>query len=58
MPPENAKPSTRRRPTQPLKKFKFGILADKVTGPIPDFFEPMPEEELELWEGGTTEPAR
>lgn len=57
MPPENEKPSTRRRPTQPLK-FKFGILADKVTGPIPDFFEPMPEEELELWEGGSAEPAR
>lgn len=33
-------------------RFKFGILADKVKGPIPDFLEPMSEEELQLWEGG------
>lgn len=31
-------------------KFKLGILEGKVKGPIPDFLEPMPEEELQLWE--------
>lgn len=38
----------------PAKKTKvrFGSLAGKV-GEIPDeFFEPMSEEELRLWEGG------
>ena len=33
-------------------KFKLGALKGKVKGPIPDFFEPMSEEDLELWEGG------
>jgi prevent-host-death family protein len=31
--------------------FKFGILADQLSGPPPDFFEPMSEEELRAWEG-------
>jgi prevent-host-death family protein len=34
------------------KKFKLGILADQLKGPIPDFLEPMSEEDLRLWEGG------
>ncbi|MDO9384875.1 MAG: type II toxin-antitoxin system prevent-host-death family antitoxin [Hyphomicrobiaceae bacterium] len=34
------------------KKFKFNALKGRVKGPIPDFFEPMSEEDLELWEGG------
>ena len=34
------------------KTFKLGILADQLKGPIPDFLEPMSEEELCLWEGG------
>jgi prevent-host-death family protein len=34
------------------KKFKLGILADQLKGPIPDFLEPMSEEDLHLWEGG------
>ena len=33
------------------KPFVYDILADKVKGPLPDFFEPMDEEELALWEG-------
>ncbi len=28
------------------------MLKGKVKGPIPDFFEPMSEEDLKLWEGG------
>jgi prevent-host-death family protein len=31
--------------------FRFGVLAGKV-GRVPDFFEPLPAEELDLWEGG------
>lgn len=36
----------------PIKKpsFKIGILEGKLAGPGPDFFEPMKEEDLELWE--------
>ncbi len=33
------------------RKFQFGGLEDKL-GDAPDFFEPMSEEELRLWEGG------
>ncbi len=38
----------------PVEKrpFKFDLLAGRVTGPIPDFLEPMSEDELALWEGG------
>jgi prevent-host-death family protein len=32
--------------------FKFGTLKHLLKGPIPDFLEPMPEDELRLWEGG------
>ena len=35
----------------PKRPFKIGILADQLKGPGPDFFEPMAEEELALWEG-------
>jgi prevent-host-death family protein len=35
----------------PQGQFKFGVLADELTGPVPDFFEPMSEDELALWEG-------
>jgi prevent-host-death family protein len=30
---------------------KFGTLSHILTGPIPDFLEPMSEDELRLWEG-------
>ena len=36
----------------PKGKFKFGILHDQLKGEMPDFLEPMSEEELKLWEGG------
>ncbi len=35
----------------PAQKFKFGVLKDQLTGPGPDFFEPLPDDELALWEG-------
>ncbi len=35
----------------PKSSFKIGILEGKVTGEGPDFFEPMSEEDLALWEG-------
>lgn len=38
---------------EPYKKpkFKFGILEGQL-GEGPDWFEPMSEEDLKLWEGG------
>ncbi len=36
----------------PLKRgFVFDVLADKLKGPMPDFFEPTSKEDLALWEG-------
>jgi prevent-host-death family protein len=35
----------------PQSGFRFGVLAGKLGTP-PDFFEPLPPEGLELWEGG------
>lgn len=31
--------------------FTIGILKDELAGTAPDFFEPMSEDELALWEG-------
>ena len=31
--------------------FKVGILKDQISSDIPDFLEPMNEDELRLWEG-------
>ncbi|ATU92673.1 MULTISPECIES: type II toxin-antitoxin system Phd/YefM family antitoxin [Phyllobacterium] len=36
----------------PKSRFKIGILEGQLLGDGPDFFEPMSEEELKLWEGG------
>lgn len=36
----------------PQGPFKIGLLKDQLGGTCPDFFEPMDESELELWEGG------
>ena len=44
------RPVARLVPVEP-QKFRFGILAGQL-GPGPDFFEPLPEGELRLWEGG------
>ncbi|MCA1493825.1 type II toxin-antitoxin system Phd/YefM family antitoxin [Sinorhizobium alkalisoli] len=35
----------------PQNKFTIGLLEGKVTGDGPDFFEPMSEDDLALWEG-------
>ncbi|RYF05158.1 MAG: type II toxin-antitoxin system prevent-host-death family antitoxin [Oxalobacteraceae bacterium] len=35
----------------PRNRFTIGILKGKITGPGPDFLEPMDAEELALWEG-------
>jgi prevent-host-death family protein len=37
----------------PVKQtsFSFGLLAKELPDPLPDFLEPMAEEELRLWEG-------
>lgn len=36
----------------PQGQFKVGLLKGQITGPGPDFFEPMDNDELALWEGG------
>lgn len=38
-------------PVEKKGRFVFDVMADKLNGPIPDFLEPMSEEELALWEG-------
>lgn len=45
----DSKPMARLTPVA-KSGFKFGILEGKL-GEGPDFFEPMPEDELRLWEG-------
>lgn len=35
------------------KAFTIGLLKDEITGSGPDFFEPMSENDLGLWEGST-----
>jgi prevent-host-death family protein len=36
----------------------FGALRGKLNIPDGFFFEPLPEEELQLWEGGDEDPIR
>ena len=43
------KPVVRLVPVEEKKKFKFGLLP-QLAGTVPDFLEPMSEEELRLWE--------
>ena len=33
------------------RAFTMGVLKGKLAGSGPDFFAPMPEDELALWEG-------
>lgn len=33
------------------RPFKFGLLEGKLAPPPPDFFDPLDEEELALWDG-------
>ncbi len=35
----------------PKSGFKTGVLEGQLTGDGPDFFEPMNEQDLALWEG-------
>jgi antitoxin (DNA-binding transcriptional repressor) of toxin-antitoxin stability system len=35
----------------PATEFKIGLLKGRLTGQVPDFLEPMGEEEIEGWEG-------
>ena len=32
-------------------RFMLGLLKGKIEGDSPDFFEPMAEDDLDLWEG-------
>lgn len=32
-------------------RFRFGVMTDRLSGPAPDFLEPMDNEELAAWEG-------
>jgi hypothetical protein len=36
----------------PQAKFRIGLLEGLILGFGPDFFEPMGEAEINLWEGG------
>ncbi len=45
----NGRPAVRLVPVQP-SGFRFGTLAHLVTT-VPDFDEPMHDDELALWEG-------
>lgn len=44
-------PVARIEPIQPVKKKRLGILADSGFKLTEAFWEPLPEEELRLWEG-------
>lgn len=46
-------PAVRLEPIRP-KPFKLGMLEGQL-GEIPDFLEPMSEEELALWEGDSSD---
>jgi len=53
----NGRPVARLVPYAEPEKRELGFLAGLI-GPIPDsFFDPLPEEELRLWEGEHGEPA-
>ena len=47
---KGSKPVVKLVPIKP-GGFQVGILKDQLTSNVPDFFEPMDEEELKLWEG-------
>ncbi len=45
-----AKPAVRLVPIA-QGKFRIGLLKDRLTGPVPDFLEPLDEAALAPWEG-------
>jgi prevent-host-death family protein len=53
------KPVAKLTAIAPKEKRRFGMLKDKIPN-LPDafFFDPLPEDELRLWEGGDEDPPR
>lgn len=52
-------PVARLTPVEPKPvKRKAGMLKGQLTIPDSFFFDPLPEEELRLWEGGGDDPPR
>ena len=47
----NNKPAVRLVPVTTKSGFRFGVIPE-LKGTVPDFLEPMSEEDLQLWEGG------
>jgi prevent-host-death family protein len=45
------RPMVRIVPVAARSGFAIGLLKGELTGTSPDFFEPMSEDELALWEG-------
>ncbi|MCO5118051.1 MAG: type II toxin-antitoxin system prevent-host-death family antitoxin [Burkholderiaceae bacterium] len=45
------RPVVRIVPVATRSGFTIGLLKGQLAGPGPDFFEPMSEDELALWEG-------
>lgn len=35
----------------PQGKFTLGLLRDELSDPLPDFLQPMDEDDVALWEG-------
>jgi prevent-host-death family protein len=51
-------PVVRLTPIAPAKsRRRFGALQGKLSVPDSFFFEPLPEEELQLWEGADDHPS-
>jgi prevent-host-death family protein len=51
-------PVVRLTPIAPVKsRCRFGALQGKLSLPDSFFFEPLPEEELRLWEGADDDPS-
>ncbi len=47
---KGSKPVARLIPLKP-GDFRIGLLKDQIPPGGPDFFEPMPDEDLDAWEG-------
>ncbi|WP_119681221.1 type II toxin-antitoxin system Phd/YefM family antitoxin [Indioceanicola profundi] len=48
---KGSKPAVKLVPI-PEQHFQIGLLKGSLAGPEPDLLAPMPDDELELWEGG------
>jgi prevent-host-death family protein len=47
---QGKRPVVRIVPVATPSRFTIGLLKGRLAGPGPDFFEPMSEDELALWE--------